>query len=419
MGKAYLLTEDDVRTLRAVLAAVKGRRQNTTGRPGPWEDDPTSPEMYAAKTPSGGIPAMAGVTPGSADCEIYRLIPSGAVWVLESMGAADKEVFSLAATEVAGNEWVLVQRDKHGRWWVSGTGSTSPTGGGGGGSGGCGCCWVAALDGGCLRLTVTAAVGLCSCWGTAQTLDLVYDESLDVWISDDDLLTCCGESRAFFYVDDYGQPHLGLYDTFDQCIAGTGSYGNSPRYEFTLDCCAANKAWFCGGTDVLCDGTADPDGPAYNTVRLLVEWVGDTCETACCPGVVVPAELTLTVNGTAGAGGSAACFNDLDQTLTLRYQTFDAAGLFCGAVGVPLDSQPGWVSTTPMTGFGVGPKTILLHCDDNGDWTLCFADGSNCPVTFGTETCDPFFLERVGVVLIPPCTCGLSGNNTLTFTVTE
>jgi hypothetical protein len=118
---AYALTENDKRVLQRWLDWAKG--QPTSGPRGAGDaEEPTSPEIYLAKTPAGGIPARtagtppAGDKPGQADCLIWRIrvTPSGPE--LHEVGALSKTVYNFTTTAVLGDDFVLTTRDKLGAW---------------------------------------------------------------------------------------------------------------------------------------------------------------------------------------------------------------------------------------------------------------------------------------------------------------
>src|SRR5882757_5232605 len=101
MATVYGLTETDVKVLKGLLEAHRGRQRNNSGRAPVELDDQPAPDTYVALTPSGGIPALdpsyfgtggsvgtgtavgEGDLPGSADCDIYQLVTYGIVRQLE------------------------------------------------------------------------------------------------------------------------------------------------------------------------------------------------------------------------------------------------------------------------------------------------------------------------------------------------
>lgn len=68
---------------------------------------------YVAKTPGGGIAAMSGTTPGSASCEIYKVV-SGSL-VDQSLS---QTVYNLNNIAIPGNAFITIHQDAYGNWWV-------------------------------------------------------------------------------------------------------------------------------------------------------------------------------------------------------------------------------------------------------------------------------------------------------------
>ena len=132
--KGYYLSEQDAITLKRALEQFRQWRRNTTGRPGDTDldlENQMSAETYIAKTPYGGIPALTEQPgspsseedipdqPGYAECTIYKIIQDESEPELEEiLGGADKLVYNISVCAVAGNEWVLITRDKFGSWMV-------------------------------------------------------------------------------------------------------------------------------------------------------------------------------------------------------------------------------------------------------------------------------------------------------------
>lgn len=115
----YVLGESDVAFLQKLKQAYeKGFIQ---GPPNASRQEPVTlaPDLYLAKTPSGGIPAMVGSVAGSAMCEICRLDPeTGVASAILTAGAPwEKKVFNLSDSCIYGS-YVRVQRMKSGAWVV-------------------------------------------------------------------------------------------------------------------------------------------------------------------------------------------------------------------------------------------------------------------------------------------------------------
>lgn len=121
----FVLTKDDVLFLRSLREEKEHRRVNPYGRPHVEDQIATTPEVYLAMTPAGGIPGLVTspgtgslehVTAGSADCEMWRL----QLWNNElSPLGFKKTVWNTSATAIAGATLILVVRDKFGAWVAS------------------------------------------------------------------------------------------------------------------------------------------------------------------------------------------------------------------------------------------------------------------------------------------------------------
>ena len=147
--KLYGLTEKDREQVQDLVDGFERKWGNVPGHSVPVLDDPMAPEVYIARTPAGGIPALTeGVgtgtgtgsgcdydEPGYATCPIYRILPPTGTGShdcdhhIEPVNGLTRTVFNLSSSSVAGNSWVLVVRDKWGSWFVP------PSGGGGGEAG--------------------------------------------------------------------------------------------------------------------------------------------------------------------------------------------------------------------------------------------------------------------------------------------
>lgn len=140
MADAYVLSQSDVERLREVVRQVLGERMSNpvVSR---RQDRSAAPEVYVARTPTGGIAALQSDVgtgtgdpsldqPGSAECEIYQIVPAEASGDSPSMMPVDgltQTVYNLSGSDVAGNAWVLVFREKFGSWVAA----PVSTGGGG------------------------------------------------------------------------------------------------------------------------------------------------------------------------------------------------------------------------------------------------------------------------------------------------
>lgn len=134
MAKIRVITADIADKLQEMYRYFKSMNPGTTGRP--WtnpEVDYLPPELHIALTPAEGIPSLSVGTgpdgsdvPGRATCNVYQILEDAVNNpYLEEIPDLDRDVHNLSETEVSGDEWVQINRDKHGRWIVV-------TGGGGG-----------------------------------------------------------------------------------------------------------------------------------------------------------------------------------------------------------------------------------------------------------------------------------------------
>lgn len=134
MAELYALNEKDQATLREMMREYKGRRQNTPSRTD-GDDKFMAPEVYVARVPAGGIPAIdegytgtgtgTGSTlpdsPGSAVCAVYRVVVDAAgTSALIRVFDLNKVVYNMSSHVVSGASWILVTRDKFGYWFAGG-----------------------------------------------------------------------------------------------------------------------------------------------------------------------------------------------------------------------------------------------------------------------------------------------------------
>ena len=139
---AYYLTENDVAELREMTAWFRRVRDLFPVTPSPTPNLAQSPEVYLAKVPPGGIPALSqggttgtgtdqplDDTPGSSECEIYQLMTmdSDTAPTFGRVGELTYRVYNLSPTAINASDtpWVTVHKDKFGEWFVGGTGGGS------------------------------------------------------------------------------------------------------------------------------------------------------------------------------------------------------------------------------------------------------------------------------------------------------
>lgn len=124
MADYFFLSGDDRNTLRDMVADWRRRVRNTTGRPAPEDEGYLTPEVYLARTPAAGIPAMdANATgtglddePGAAECDIYRVTDEGGAVGVARSSARQRKVYNLSESAIEGDRWLIVARTKDGKW---------------------------------------------------------------------------------------------------------------------------------------------------------------------------------------------------------------------------------------------------------------------------------------------------------------
>ncbi len=125
------LSDHDAELVQRLLDDRRNSRGNPPNRADHRDEGHQAPEVYVALTPLAGIPALQRQTttgtgtgshsggiwddvPGSADCEIYRVLPGP---ILRYTGQV-KTVYNLSTASVDGSAFALVVRDKYGQWFA-------------------------------------------------------------------------------------------------------------------------------------------------------------------------------------------------------------------------------------------------------------------------------------------------------------
>lgn len=147
--KIIALTEADKLVLQNLIDSARRGQKNTTQRPTFDVDELGTPEIYIARSPSGGIPALKLECPpnppppdppcftivdepGFAECSIYRILwnqktprrstGGGLTRVTISkpelfpVTGLSRRVYNLSLRAIPGNIWMIVLRDKWGNW---------------------------------------------------------------------------------------------------------------------------------------------------------------------------------------------------------------------------------------------------------------------------------------------------------------
>lgn len=113
---SIVLSDDDLRVLKELLDRVK---RSFGESPKLVPDFPlTTSEVYVAKTPGGGVPALTGATPGTAACEVYELrMVSGSVTLI-SLSPLVQDVYNVSPIVLPAGEYVVIRREKFGFWVI-------------------------------------------------------------------------------------------------------------------------------------------------------------------------------------------------------------------------------------------------------------------------------------------------------------
>lgn len=122
------LTPEDVKVLQALVRFGRSQRVNLLalheGLP-----EGLAPDVYIAKTPTGGIPALTlpvgtstgmFATPGKADCDIYTIRETtlGGTPQLVPIPNIERTVYNISLVDVEENEYILIKRIKGGKWVI-------------------------------------------------------------------------------------------------------------------------------------------------------------------------------------------------------------------------------------------------------------------------------------------------------------
>lgn len=139
--KLVVLSEADRDLIQRFLDESRRASVNTTqrGREGQTEHEEwLVPEVYVARVPANGIPALVGSggdaqllgregdQPGFADCQIYRVLATAGKPKLRKVSFHPKTVFNLSTSAINSIPWLLTLRDKFGSWFAAGVGDFTP-----------------------------------------------------------------------------------------------------------------------------------------------------------------------------------------------------------------------------------------------------------------------------------------------------
>lgn len=120
--EVFYLDREDREQFVALVAEMKRRGGGKGVHHVSKDDDHLAPEVYVARTPSGGIPSLdangTGTSdddvPGSAVCTVYNINLS--TEVLTPVTGFTRTVYNIHPIAVEGSTWIVVARDKYGRW---------------------------------------------------------------------------------------------------------------------------------------------------------------------------------------------------------------------------------------------------------------------------------------------------------------
>ena len=136
MSGANYLTDEDVRTLRAIARAE--RQRTSQGRFGEATEPPKASEVYLIQVPCGSeIPAISGTTPGTEDCCLFKLHKTGEPdsnefkidpVLLPDGQQATVLVHNVHSQPVPAEYYWEVRQQKYGRWLVENPIQTDSTG---------------------------------------------------------------------------------------------------------------------------------------------------------------------------------------------------------------------------------------------------------------------------------------------------
>jgi len=128
MSGGNLLSDEALEQVRQVVRQVNGEVRGTRGIDRPPIGQ--GPECFFALTPSGGIPAIDGSAPGTAECELYEAVASVAGGTVEMAAILDnggnavvRDIYNASGTAIAEDIYTPVHRTKPGAWTTHGSSS--------------------------------------------------------------------------------------------------------------------------------------------------------------------------------------------------------------------------------------------------------------------------------------------------------
>lgn len=134
----YVLSAKDYAALKKLIYSFnrsQDPRGNTPQRPergSAWveHEEIITAETLVARTPSEGIPGLVendptgnGDQPGVNDCLVFKVVPPDSLdptdpEEMNQIGVQYKRVYNMSTSAIPGDQWILIERDKFGKWWV-------------------------------------------------------------------------------------------------------------------------------------------------------------------------------------------------------------------------------------------------------------------------------------------------------------
>lgn len=119
-GSLRTFTDAEIELLKQLVSTVENSAKNPANRTGidplGINEDHQAPETYIAYPQTAdGIPAMSGTTPGTAVCDIYRVIDNAGTKILNKVSGTTHVVYNTSTAAIS-QEYITVQRDKFGTW---------------------------------------------------------------------------------------------------------------------------------------------------------------------------------------------------------------------------------------------------------------------------------------------------------------
>jgi hypothetical protein len=109
----YGLSDSDLLVLRRVIEKVNKQLPAAPNRPDhPLPLAPT-PDIYVVQPPVGGIPWIAGLSPGSATCDVYQMVNGTLVQAYPS-----PLVYNISGAVIPHGTTCIAVRDKYGAWYA-------------------------------------------------------------------------------------------------------------------------------------------------------------------------------------------------------------------------------------------------------------------------------------------------------------